>query len=107
MNDREESILSNYIKQGWALSGNECPLCGSPLLRKGSVLFCAICNREVRIAENMEEYLKYLEENIRNELREKVIRTIGLIIKDKDVLDEDIVKTIESYIRLLKELKNL
>ncbi len=107
MKKKEESILSNYIKQGWILSENECPICGAPLLKKGSMLFCGICGKEVKIAENMEEYLKYLEENIKNELREKLIRTISLMIKDKDVLDEDVVKTIESYVKLLKELKDL
>jgi len=107
MNEKEESILSSYIKQGWILTDNECPLCGAPLLKRGSILFCGICNKEVKIAENMEEYLKYLEDNLKNDLREKIIRTINLLIKDKDVLDEETIKAIDSYVKLLKELKDL
>jgi len=107
MTSKEESILSSYIKQGWSLTDIECPICLTPLLKKGTKYFCGICNREIKIAEDIKEYLKFLEENIKNELREKVIRSLSLMIKDKDVLDEEIVRSIEIYIKLLKELKDL
>lgn len=107
MKEKEESILSGYIKQGWILTDLECPICGAPLLKKNEKLFCGLCKKEIKIAESMDEYLGFLEINIKNELREKVIRTINLMIKDKDVLDEDILKSVEKYVRLLKELKDL
>lgn len=107
MTNKEESTLSSYIKQGWILTDIECPICLTPLLKKDSRYFCGICNREIKIAEDIKEYLKFLEENVKNELREKVIRSLSLMIKDKDVLDNEMAKNIEIYIKLLKELKDL
>ncbi len=103
--DKEETILSRYIKQGWKLTQLECPVCGSPLLKKDDKLFCAICNREVKIAESIEEYIKYLEDNVRQMVREKVIKSIQKIIEEIDIIDGESADLLEKYLKLLKLLR--
>ena len=103
--DREETILSKYIKQGWKLTQLECPICGSPLLKKDDKTFCAICNREVKIAESLEEYMQYIEDSVKQSVREKIIRSIQKTINDIDVIDENVADLLEKYLRLLKLLR--
>ena len=102
----EETILSRYIKQGWSLTDAECPICGTPLLKKGEKYFCAICEKEVKIAKTVKEYLDYMEENIKDSTREKIIKSIQRIIEGRDIIDSDTLELLERYFKLLKILRS-
>jgi len=102
----EETILSRYIKQGWTLTDAECPICGTPLLKKDEKYFCAICEKEVKIAKSVKEYLDYMEETIKNSTREKIIKSIQKLIEDRDTIDSETLELLERYFKLLKTLRS-
>ncbi|RLG62289.1 hypothetical protein DRN87_00030 [Candidatus Geothermarchaeota archaeon] len=97
--------LADYMKQGWVITDLECPVCGSPLLKKGTKYFCAKCNREVHVVEDEKQALEIIEQNLMNKIKKKILDRINELYLSSDFKNSSDLKLLKQYLELLKEIK--
>jgi len=108
--------MADLLKTGHKMLNLSCPICNNPIFQnKEGISFCAICNREVIMADSVSD--KKIEENeiIMNKNTKQVNIPIVLITILTDKLNwitqklekENQLDIIEKYLKILFDLLNL
>ena len=108
--------MADLLRTGHKMLNLSCPICNNPIFQnKDGVSFCAICNREVIMADSVSD--KNIEENetIMNKNTKQVNIPIVLITILTDKLNwitqklekENQLDIIEKYLKILFDLLNL
>lgn len=108
--------MADLLRTGHKMLNLSCPICNNPIFQnKDGVSFCAICNREVIMAEsvldkNIKEKETIVTKNIKQVKKPSVLITV---LTDKlnwitQILEkENQLDTIEKYLKILFDLLNL
>ena len=107
MNEKDiAATIASYIKQGWKLTSYSCPICGSPLVSKGSDYFCPRCKKKVMIAKDENEAWRLIKADVIMQLEKKVIEKIKMIV-DEGIDDSISVPKLKNYLEILRQIKDL
>lgn len=108
--------MADLLRTGHKMLNLSCPICNNPIFQnKDGVSFCAICNREVIMAEsvldkNIKEKETIVTKNIKQVKKPSVLITV---LTDKlnwitQILEkENQLDTIEKCLKILFDLLNL
>jgi len=108
--------MADLLRTGHKMLNLSCPICNNPIFQnKGGVSFCAICNREVIMADsvsdkNIEEKEAILNKNTKQVNIPNVLITV---LTDKlnwiteKLEKENQLDIIEKYLQILFDLLNL
>lgn len=108
--------MADLLRKGHKMLNLSCPICNNPIFQnKDGVSFCAICNREIIMADsgsdkNIEEKETFLNKNTKKGNIPSVLITV---LTDKlnwitqKLEKEKQLDIIEKYIKILFDLLNL
>ena len=108
--------MADLLRTGHKMLNLSCPICNNPIFQnKEGVSFCAICNREVIMADsvsdkNIEEKVTILNKNTKQVNIPSVLITV---LTDKlnwitqKLKKENQLDIIEKYLKILFDLLNL
>jgi len=112
MDDKKEASvkrMAQLLQQGASMLADGCPQCGSPLLKVGDDIYCALCDRRIVYASSEEEVeaqsVKELLPNLKETLLLK-LRTLNDIIEKEDDT-ETLTKLATLMVLLLQALDGL
>jgi UPF0148 protein len=60
----EVKKMADLLKSGATMLQETCPVCGTPLFRRGKETFCAKCNQPVAIIKNAEDESRLMAEKV-------------------------------------------
>ena len=108
--------MADLLRTGHKMLNLSCPICNNPIFQnKEGVSFCAICNREVIMADSVSDKNIEEKETILNKNTKQVNIPIVLITVLTDKLNwitqklekENQLDIIEKYLKILFDLLNL
>ena len=108
--------MADLLRTGHKMLNLSCPICNNPIFQnKDGVSFCAICNREVIMADSVLDKKIEEKETILNKNTEQVNIPSVLITVLTDKLNcitqkldkENQLDIIEKYLKILFDLLNL
>ncbi len=108
--------MADLLKTGHKMLNLSCPVCNNPIFQnKDGVSFCAICNREVIMADNLLDRNIEEKEIILNKNTKQINIPSVLITVLADKLNwitqklekENQLDVIEKYLKILFDLLNL
>ena len=108
--------MADLLKTGHKMLNLSCPVCNNPIFQnKDGVSFCAICNREVIMADNLLDKNIEEKEIILNKNTKQINISSVLITVLADKLNwitqklekENQLDVIEKYLKILFDLLNL
>ncbi len=108
--------MADLLRTGHKMLNLSCPICNNPIFQnKDGVSFCAICNREVIMADSVSDKNIEEKETILNKNNKQVNIPSVLITVLTDKLNwitqklekENQLDIIEKYLKILFDLLNL
>ena len=108
--------MADLLRTGHKMLNLSCPICNNPIFQnKDGVSFCAICNREVIMADSVSDKSIEDKETILNKTTKQVNIPNVLITVLTDKLNwitqklekENQLDIIEKYLKILFDLLNL
>lgn len=101
--------LSDYLKKGAKLTSENCPICGSLLIKIDDKYYCAKCEREVLFASSREEYVKLSSKLVLTQLKEDLIRGINGLREKFNKTPENLalLETLDKYLTILEKIDQL
>ena len=108
--------MADLLRTGHKMLNLSCPICNNPIFQnKDGVSFCAICNREVVMADSVSDNNIEEKETILNKNTKQVNIPHALITVLTDKLNwiyqklekENQLDIIEKYIKIIFDLLNL
>ena len=108
--------MADLLRTGHKMLNLSCPICNNPIFQnKDGISFCAICNREVIMADNVSEKIIEEKETILNKNTKQGTIPSVLITVLTDKLNwiaqklekENQLDIIEKYLKILFDLLNL
>jgi len=99
MKDEKISKMADLLRSGATMLPETCPVCNSPLFKVKGDIFCASCNKPVRIIHGEREEKEAIKEVILHTIEE-------VLFKKLDTLSKEIAQE-EDYERLMVLLKML
>jgi len=108
--------MADLLRTGHKMLNLSCPICNNPIFQnKDGVSFCAICNREVIMADSVLEKKIEEKETILNKNKKQVNipRVLITVLTDKlncitqKLEKENQLDIIEKYLKILFDLLNL
>ena len=112
MNDKKESSvrkMAELLRQGATMLADACPQCGSPLLKVGDDIYCAMCDRRIVYATSDEEVetesVRELIPKLRETLLAKLDTLNDVIYQENDA--ENLTKLANLMVLLLQALHRL
>jgi uncharacterized Zn finger protein (UPF0148 family) len=108
--------MADLLRTGHKMLNLSCPICNNPIFQnKDGVSFCAICNREVIMADNVSDKIIEEKETILNKnIKQGNIPSVLItVLTDKlnwitqKLEKENQLDIIEKYLKILFDLLNL
>lgn len=100
--------ISEYVRKGWKISSYHCPVCNNPLVSRDEKYYCAMCEKEVRVVKDEEEYRSALVMNVLENLRIDIVNSISQIMAIEDwVFDEKNIDLVDRYLDILYKIARL
>ena len=107
--DASVKRMAQLLQQGATMLADGCPQCGSPLLKVGDDIYCAMCDRRIVYASSEEEVetesVKILLPQLKETLLVKLRTLNDLIEKEDDT--ETLTKLANLMVLLLQALERL
>ena len=108
--------MADLLRSGHKMLNLSCPICNNPIFQnKDGVSFCAICNREVIVANNISDKNVEEKETILNKDTKQInipsvlisVLTDKLNWISKKLEKETQLDIIEKYLKIICDLLNL
>ncbi len=108
--------MADLLRSGHKMLNLSCPICNNPIFQnKDGVSFCAICNREVIVANNISDKNVEEKETILNKNTKQInipsvlisVLTDKLNWISKKLEKETQLDIIEKYLKIICDLLNL
>ncbi len=112
MNDRKDTSvkrMAQLLQQGATMLADGCPKCGTPLLKVGDDIYCAMCDRRIVYASSDEEVETRTVKELLPELKETLLiklRTLNVLI-ERENDTEALTKLANLMVLLLQALDKL
>jgi len=112
MEDKKISRMADLLRSGATMLSDVCPVCNSPLFKVKGKIFCAYCNKPVKIIHSDREEKEVLKEVILDATDEVLFRKLDTL--NKDISDEDdynklsvLLKTLELLLENINKIKKI
>ena len=108
--------MADLLRKGHKMLNLSCPICNNPIFQnKDGVSFCAICNREVIMADSvLDKNIKEKETLLPKNIKQVNVPTVLVaVLTDKlnwitqKLEKENQLDIIEKYVKILFDLLNL
>jgi|Deesub1362B_J571_1020462.scaffolds.fasta_scaffold00004_3 uncharacterized Zn finger protein (UPF0148 family) len=100
--------ISEYIRKGWKISSYHCPLCSNPLVSRDNTHYCAVCEKEVKVVRDEEEYRSAVISNVLENLKIEIVNSISQIMAVEDwSYDEKYLELIDKYLEILSKINRI
>ncbi len=112
MSERKDASvkkMAELLRQGATMLADACPQCGSPLLKVGDDIYCAVCDRRIVYADADEEPESQAVRELIPKLRETLLTklmTLGDVIDGENDADT-LTKLANLMVLLLQALHRL
>ena len=112
MDDKKDTSvkrMAQLLQQGASMLADGCPQCGSPLLKVGEDIYCAMCDRRIVYASSEEEVESHSVKELLPKLKETLLlklRTLNELIEKEDDT-ETLTKLANLMVLLLQALERL
>ena len=104
--------MADLLRSGATMLQDTCPVCATPLFRRGKDTFCAKCNRPVAILESAEEEVRFAGQQVLDGLEQAVLEKIAefdiLIKKERSLAPlREFGEVINTYLSVLEQIRRL
>jgi len=104
--------MADLLRSGATMLQVTCPVCATPLFKRGKDTFCAKCNRPVAILESAEEEVRFAGQQVLDGLEQVVLGKIAefdVAIKNERNLAplRELGEAINTYLSALEQIRRL
>ena len=104
--------MADLLRSGATMLQATCPVCATPLFKRGKDTFCAKCNRPVMILKSAEEEVRFAGQQVLDGLEQVVLEKIAefdVAIKNERNLAplREFGEAINTYLSALEQIRRL
>ncbi|MDF1537658.1 MAG: Sjogren's syndrome/scleroderma autoantigen 1 family protein [Candidatus Thorarchaeota archaeon] len=112
MNERKDASvkkMAELLRQGATMLAEACPQCGSPLLKVGEDIYCAMCDRRIVYADADEDIESQAVRELIPKLRETLLTKLDTLndVIERETDAEALTKLANLMVLLLQALHRL